>query len=54
MAEIAPMLSVLGYDPYGNPPEYGKPDAGVEDNTYKVRFINASFVYSHTFNMKHT
>lgn len=26
MAEIAPMLSVLGYDPYANPPNYGKPD----------------------------
>lgn len=37
MADIAPMLSVLGYDPYANPPEYGKPDAWVEDNTYKVR-----------------
>lgn len=24
MADIAPMLSVLGYDPYSNPPEYGK------------------------------
>lgn len=22
MAELAPMLSVLGYDPWGNPPEY--------------------------------
>lgn len=37
MADIAPMLSVLGYDPYANPPDYGKPDAWVEDNTYKVR-----------------
>ncbi|KAL5276217.1 TPST2 family protein [Megaselia abdita] len=37
MADIAPMLSVLGYDPYANPPEYGKPDAWVEDNTYKVK-----------------
>ena len=26
MAEIAPMLSVLGYDPYANPPNYGDPD----------------------------
>ncbi|KAJ8955124.1 hypothetical protein NQ318_009017 [Aromia moschata] len=25
MADIAPMLSVLGYDPYANPPNYGKP-----------------------------
>ncbi|XP_053211457.1 protein-tyrosine sulfotransferase 1-like [Panonychus citri] len=26
MSSIAPMLSVLGYDPKGNPPNYGKPD----------------------------
>jgi len=25
MADIAPMLSVLGYDPYANPPVYGAP-----------------------------
>ncbi|XP_055587575.1 protein-tyrosine sulfotransferase [Uranotaenia lowii] len=37
MAEIAPMLSVLGYDPYANPPDYGKPDSFVQENTYKVR-----------------
>jgi len=37
MADIAPMLSVLGYDPYANPPDYGKPDAWVQDNTSKVR-----------------
>lgn len=36
MAEIAPMLSVLGYDPYGNPPDYGKADSWVKDNTLKV------------------
>lgn len=36
MDDIAPMLSVLGYDPYANPPNYGKPDAWVVDNTYKV------------------
>lgn len=24
MADIAPMLSILGYDPYANPPDYGK------------------------------
>ncbi|KAI8034343.1 hypothetical protein M5D96_012896, partial [Drosophila gunungcola] len=35
MADIAPMLSVLGYDPYANPPDYGKPDAWVQDNTSK-------------------
>lgn len=37
MAEIAPMLSVLGYDPYDNPPNYGKADSFVQDNTNKVR-----------------
>nr|5WRI_A Chain A, Protein-tyrosine sulfotransferase 1 [Homo sapiens]5WRI_B Chain B, Protein-tyrosine sulfotransferase 1 [Homo sapiens] len=26
MAVIAPMLAKLGYDPYANPPNYGKPD----------------------------
>ncbi|XP_037813074.1 protein-tyrosine sulfotransferase isoform X2 [Lucilia sericata] len=36
MADIAPMLSVLGYDPFANPPDYGKPDAWVEDNTSKL------------------
>lgn len=36
MADIAPMLSVLGYDPYANPPNYGKPDAIVADNTRQV------------------
>ncbi|XP_055370843.1 protein-tyrosine sulfotransferase isoform X1 [Condylostylus longicornis] len=37
MANLAPMLSKLGYDPYANPPNYGKPDAWVQDNTYKVK-----------------
>ncbi|KAH8387546.1 hypothetical protein KR093_007686, partial [Drosophila rubida] len=40
MANIAPMLSVLGYDPYANPPDYGKPDAWVQDNTSKVCATN--------------
>ena len=26
MAEIAPMLARLGYDPHANPPDYTKPD----------------------------
>lgn len=39
MADIAPMLSILGYDPYANPPDYGKPDSWVQDNTFKVRYI---------------
>lgn len=29
MAVIAPMLATLGYDPDGNPPDYGKPDSFV-------------------------
>uniref|UniRef100_A0A1B0D6I3 Protein-tyrosine sulfotransferase n=1 Tax=Phlebotomus papatasi TaxID=29031 RepID=A0A1B0D6I3_PHLPP len=37
MADIAPMLSILGYDPYANPPDYGKPDSWVKDNTSKVK-----------------
>lgn len=35
MPEIAPMLSVLGYDPYANPPIYGAADSFVRDNTNK-------------------
>lgn len=37
MADIAPMLSVLGYDPYANPPNYGKPDDMVADNTRNIQ-----------------
>lgn len=37
MAEIAPMLSILGYDPYANPPNYGNADSWVKDNTLKVK-----------------
>jgi protein-tyrosine sulfotransferase len=29
MNNVAPMLSKMGYDPYGNPPNYGKPDSEV-------------------------
>lgn len=36
MADIAPMLSVLGYDPYANPPNYGQPDEVVADNTRDI------------------
>lgn len=39
MADIAPMLSVLGYDPYANPPDYGKADSWVKDNTLKVEWL---------------
>ncbi|KAJ3642794.1 hypothetical protein Zmor_025548 [Zophobas morio] len=37
MADIAPMLSVLGYDPYANPPNYGKPDEVVAINTKNIQ-----------------
>lgn len=36
MSNLAPMLSVLGYDPFANPPNYGSPDPIVKENTYKV------------------
>lgn len=36
MADIAPMLSVLGYDPYANPPNYGKPDDQVAHKTIEI------------------
>lgn len=49
MADIAPMLSVLGYDPYANPPVYGAPDSLVSDNTrryvpicYSIRLLQLS------------
>lgn len=37
MADVAPMLSILGYDPYANPPDYGKPDAVVAANTRHIQ-----------------
>jgi len=37
MAEIAPMLAHFGYDPEGNPPNYGKPDKFVVDNTNDIK-----------------
>nr|XP_023012893.1 protein-tyrosine sulfotransferase-like [Leptinotarsa decemlineata] len=37
MAHIAPMLSVLGYDPYANPPNYGQPDAEVAHKTKEIQ-----------------
>ncbi|XP_075755010.1 protein-tyrosine sulfotransferase 2 [Pelodiscus sinensis] len=36
MAQIAPMLARLGYDPYANPPNYGNPDPLVINNTHRV------------------
>lgn len=43
MADIAPMLSVLGYNPYDNPPSYGKPDSIVADNTREIAKNKASW-----------
>ncbi|KAK3892191.1 hypothetical protein Pcinc_003942, partial [Petrolisthes cinctipes] len=37
MANIAPMLATLGYDPYGNPPNYGQADAVVTNNTRRIQ-----------------
>ncbi|CAB0035716.1 unnamed protein product [Trichogramma brassicae] len=39
MAELAPMLSILNYDPYANPPNYGAPDKLVSENTRKKHSI---------------
>ncbi|XP_023701191.1 protein-tyrosine sulfotransferase 1 isoform X2 [Paramormyrops kingsleyae] len=36
MPVIAPMLSRLGYDPHANPPNYGRPDPRVLDNTRRI------------------
>ncbi|XP_028662575.1 protein-tyrosine sulfotransferase 1 isoform X1 [Erpetoichthys calabaricus] len=36
MPVIAPMLAKLGYDPYSNTPNYGRPDPKVLDNTRRV------------------
>lgn len=46
MADIAPMLSVLGYDPYANPPTYGQPDTEVADNTRQVGITHPCIVCS--------
>lgn len=36
MANIAPMLAAFGYDPYGNPPNYGQADPLVANNTKRI------------------
>jgi protein-tyrosine sulfotransferase len=36
MAEVAPMLQVLGYDPNANPPVYGTPDDIVLRKTEEI------------------
>ena len=40
MANVAPMLEKMGYDPHGNPPNYGKPDDEVVKNTNDVKAHN--------------
>ncbi|KAJ8312093.1 hypothetical protein KUTeg_009466 [Tegillarca granosa] len=37
MSKIAPMLETLGYSPYENPPNYGKPDPRVADNSMHIQ-----------------
>ncbi|XP_076035086.1 tyrosylprotein sulfotransferase isoform X3 [Oratosquilla oratoria] len=37
MANIAPMLAVLGYDPYAKRPNYGQADALVANNTKRIQ-----------------
>ncbi|XP_070572657.1 protein-tyrosine sulfotransferase 1-like [Ptychodera flava] len=37
MAEVAPMLAKLGYDPMANPPSYGEPDDIVVNNTKLIK-----------------
>lgn len=37
MDKIAPMLRKLGYDPTGNPPNYGEPEGTVEKNTFEIK-----------------
>lgn len=34
MAEIAPMLARLGYDPHANPPDYTRPEPKVSSYNY--------------------
>ena len=37
MAEVAPMLKTMGYDPNGNPPKYGDADKEVIENTNNIK-----------------
>merc|ERR1712088_39894 len=43
MAEIAPMLKPMGYDPHGNPPNYGEADKEVVDNTNDIKKNNENW-----------
>lgn len=41
MAEIAPMLARLGYDPHANPPDYTRPEPALSPFNYsQVRLKN--------------
>lgn len=40
MAEVAPMLKTMGYDPHANPPNYGDADKEVIDNTNDIKKHN--------------
>ena len=42
MDKTAPMLKVLGYDPKANPPNYGKPDQEILNNT---NFLDQNMEY---------
>lgn len=37
MDKVAPMLQKLGYDPFGNPPNYGEPEKAVKENTDDIQ-----------------
>lgn len=43
MAEVAPMLARLGYDPQANPPDYKRPEPMSPFNYSQVRVVVASF-----------
>lgn len=47
MPVIAPMLARLGYDPHANPPNYGRPDARVLDNTRRVSTYTLNNTFAH-------
>ena len=42
MDKIAPMLRRLGYDPTANPPNYGKPDDKIKENTLNIK-LNSEY-----------
>lgn len=44
MDQIAPMLKKLGYDPAGNPPNYGEPDSLVRSNMDELSKNKANWI----------